>query len=170
MIQLTKWATGGVVLAVVIVLSGCSSAGSGSTLGNEARNSTNNASIQKSNSGYNNNSAMGNATSVGENASASNAASPTVSVPPSVTLENIQYSHDSLLLSLTHGNMQETYSNPHFTSGTTKQFVITLRNTSAGKDNAIHFVVFPWFNDDDGLTQVVFASHTVPSFPHVQYT
>lgn len=133
--QLTKWVTGGAVLVVTVALTGCSSAGSGSTFGHGATNAgvsaTNIASTQN-NSGFDNNAATGNVSSTESNAQASNAPTSPTSVPP-VTLENIQYSHDSFLLTMTRGNMQETYSNPHFTSGTTKQFVITLRNTNPGK-------------------------------------
>jgi len=52
---------------------------------------------------------------------------------PAVTLENMQFEDNALVLIMTHGTMQTTYTNPHFSTGTLKQFIVTLRDTSPGK-------------------------------------
>ncbi|QSO48443.1 hypothetical protein [Alicyclobacillus mengziensis] len=57
----------------------------------------------------------------------------TSTTTPPVTLENMQFTNDAVLLVMTHGTMQSTYSDPHFSSGNPKQFIVTLRNTKPGK-------------------------------------
>lgn len=52
---------------------------------------------------------------------------------PPVTLENMQFTNDAVLFVMTHGTMQSTYADPHFSSGNPKQFIVTLRNTKPGK-------------------------------------
>jgi len=45
----------------------------------------------------------------------------------------MQFADNALVLIMTHGTMQTTYTNPHFSTGTLKQFIVTLRDTSPGK-------------------------------------
>lgn len=136
MTRFIKWATACVALTVMSALMGCGTVSNATAPENTPPNpnmsATNNTVTQNMNTTSTHNTAVTNATNKASNAPVSNLTAASTSATQ-VTLENIQYASNALVLTMTHGNMQATYAEPHFTTGLTKQFVVTLRNTNPGQ-------------------------------------
>ena len=79
------------------------------------------------------NQASPNTPSANSSSSVNSSSSTNSTATSALTLENLQFAATGLIVLTTHGNMNETLVNPHFSGSNSKQFIFTLRNVVPGK-------------------------------------